>query len=721
MTTTDFIRPNALGDLRAEADQQMLPRAFLETADYRTLIETSDRTIIVGRRGTGKSALTITLKNYWQGTDNTHVITITPAEHQTISLRPQVELFGNTFSKIRAGTRLAWRYSLIMEAANALSKRYKFSNSDGFRFLEDRVSKWRSSGADVLERHSATLRHAIDMNLSPEGRIGQLPITLDLKHVEDALAVACQESHAAVVFLIDRLDEGYEPDDKGIGLVDGLVQATIDLKTRISGTKPVVFLRDNIFRAVQALDPDYSRNIEGHVLRLHWDEEALFTFATRRMRLAFNIEPEANLRIWNRCAAGDLKGKDGFKRCLHLTLYRPRDVLSLLNEAFYLAGKDGQSEIVPAHLERAGRTISQNRLDDLRKEYESILPGLDGFIRAFHDRNPEMTVMDAQQLLEREISAGSEDAQVQQDYFILGDAQTALRGLYSIGFLGVRDGSAGTFVFCHDGRAPDREFAESDHVLIHPCYWMAMNCSQRTIEVSMAAEIFDEYDIEVSSTTPEIRNAKIRELIGQLASIQEGSEGSAAFENWCHKAIRICFAKGLRNVELKPNNLAKSRRDVVATNLGEGDAWRRIYEDYSTRQVTFEIKNYKGLEASDYQQIQSYLTGDYGRLAFVVTRDDTVDLFANKDVEWVRELWATHKVLILKLTGKFLSSLLDKLRKPQKHDAVNDSVHRLLDTYTRLYISGQTKSDGAENEGKRKRKKSRKRDKHAAKRAAAVV
>lgn len=38
----DYTKPNSLGDLRAEADQEMLKRVFLETADYRTLIETSD-------------------------------------------------------------------------------------------------------------------------------------------------------------------------------------------------------------------------------------------------------------------------------------------------------------------------------------------------------------------------------------------------------------------------------------------------------------------------------------------------------------------------------------------------------------------------------------------------------------------------------------------------------------------------------------------------------
>lgn len=708
MSKTEYLRPNVLGDLRAEADEEMLNRAFLETADYRTLIETSDRTVVVGRRGTGKSALTVQLARHWSLENLTAVIKISPEEYQTIGIRPQIGLFGDSFIKIRAGARLTWRYALMLEAASRLTSIAKFKNTDGFQFLRERVKTWAESGSDIVDRYNETLKKVIDTSLTYENRIGLLPKSLDITKVESALSDACRISGTMVVFLIDRLDEGYEPDDKGTALIDGLVQAAIDLKTSNSNVKPIIFLRDNIFRAVQKLDPDYSRNIEGHVLRLHWDEESLFYFATKRLKIAFNAEQEAGLKIWNRYTAGDLKGREGFRKCLQLTLYRPRDLLSLLNEAFYLAGKNGQTEIVYEHIETTGRTISQNRLDDLKKEYIAILPGLSNYIAAFHGRDPEMTVEEVQVLLERLLIAGSEDSVVQQDFIILEDARTIVRGLYSIGFLGVRDPSAGKFVFCHDGRAPDRDFSGHDRILVHPCYWMALNSTRNSLEPGEAEEIYDEYDIEVSSETPVIRNSKIRALIDKLDKIDLGASGASEFELWCHKAIRICFAKGLRNVELKPNKIAKIQRDVIGTNLCEGDAWEKICNEYGTRQVTFEVKNYQELEASDYQQVQSYLTGEYGRLAFIITRDDSENLYANKDLVWVRELYAKHNVLIIKLTGKFLANLLYKLRNPQKHDAVNNALNRLLSTYRDLYIEGKTTSQNTVNKRKARKRSKRK-------------
>ena len=51
------LKGNILGSARAETDAAMLGQAFLETADYAALVNTQDFSFVVGRRGTGKSAL----------------------------------------------------------------------------------------------------------------------------------------------------------------------------------------------------------------------------------------------------------------------------------------------------------------------------------------------------------------------------------------------------------------------------------------------------------------------------------------------------------------------------------------------------------------------------------------------------------------------------------------------------------------------------------------
>lgn len=156
-------------------------------------------------------------------------------------------------------------------------------------------------------------------------------------------------------------------------------------------------------------------------------------------------------------------------------------------------------------------------------------------------------------------------------------------------------------------------------------------------------------------------------------------------------------------MELHPNKGANNLRDVVGTNTATSVLWKRVREDYATRQVIFEVKNYQGLTQTDYRQVLSYLSGQYGNLAFIISRDDAVDLERDKELAWFKSIYNDHKKMIIKLTGKYLSTLLAKQRNPQKHDAADGALATLLDRYERLYLgqpAGRKRSAAAEKGGR---------------------
>lgn len=165
------IRPNILGDLRAEADGKMLRAAFLETADYRTLIETSDRTVVVGRRGTGKSALSLAVDRYCRANDNTTAIRIAPEEHHVLGLRPLVARFGSSFNLIRATARIAWRYALAVETADNHSHHYKFATSEGFKRLRPNIEEWRTTSGQIEDRLRAILQKHLPTTVDPQSSV----------------------------------------------------------------------------------------------------------------------------------------------------------------------------------------------------------------------------------------------------------------------------------------------------------------------------------------------------------------------------------------------------------------------------------------------------------------------------------------------------------------------------------------------------------------------
>lgn len=302
-----------------------------------------------------------------------------------------------------------------------------------------------------------------------------------------------------------------------------------------------------------------------------------------------------------------------------------------------------------------------------------------------------MTVADAYELVDRGSEALRADEAAAQTFTLLNTPSDISSALYSVGFLGIKDPASGVTACCHDGRMLDRMLKDTDRVMVHPCYWMALGVAHAEIEAGRAQEIFDDYDIRVVSASPEIRKAKLGQLIGELDRMRVGDEAATEFEDWCLRAIQVIFAVQLTNIELHPNGAAVQRRDVVATNLTKSPFWKRIREDYAVRQVIFELKNYKDMGPEEYRQMTTYLAGEYGNAGFIVTRDDSENLLSDRELPWMREIYNRQKKLVVKLTGSFLRRILSKLRSPQRHDEADQQLNKLFDVYTRNYLGEPTR------------------------------
>jgi hypothetical protein len=682
------VKGNILGDIRAEADIDMLSQAFFETSDYRSLLESSDRCVIVGRRGTGKSALAYKLEEHWSKEKKTFVVNIAPQEDQIIGLRGMLTSFGENFIHIKAGAKIAWKYALYMEIVTKFNNHYKLKSVISKTNLGGFLKRWGPHTQNISSKLRATLQAVLDNKKSAEQNIAELSNNLNIDEIEHELYRIFEDRKDVVVLLIDRLDEGYTPDGMGVALVDGFVQAVIDLNTKYKmHVKGIVFLRDNMYRSISKKDPDFTRNIEGQVLRLHWDEYSLFNMVCNRIRIAHNNTQENNTRLWNQYTARHIKDREGFKYCLRLTLYRPRDILVLLNNAFLHAASQSREQIVDEDIDSSAKSISDNRLNDLEKEYESIFPALRLFTSGFTSGPAHISIGDARTTIEKILSKDDHEIDMQRDLVVFENANQVLQRLYGIGFIGLYDEKAGSYVFCHDGKDPDKEVSSNSKILIHPCYWLALNLSEKQIDEGQAEDIYDEYDIEFSSISSEQRLARIGQVIEEVKGIELGKAGCVDFEDWCLQAIKFIFAGALTNIELHPNKNGRQQRDIVATNMGTVPVWSRILNDYNSRQIIFEVKNYSDLSEDEYRQMNTYLCNDYGSLGFIICRCENNNLEKGKELDWAQELYFNQgKKIVIKLSERFLTKHLSKIRSPQKHDAANIELNKLIDTYLRQYL-----------------------------------
>jgi len=687
---------NVLGSGHAEADSEMLAKAFVETADYRALIYTRDFNHVVGRRGTGKSALFQKTTAFLSNNQNTFLVASTPNEHETLALQTALHEMGADYRSGRAILRLAWKIDILLSVFEA-THHYKLQRVPEHSYIQTYKDTHTLLTAPAGAQRCAAILNKFRRGAESANDIpGKIAQELRINWLQDSVREMLTATGRLAVVLWDGLDEGWVPDQVATAILGGLAAAVADFADSKVGIHGILFVRDNMFRALAHFDRDFSRHIEGSTLRLNWDEHSLLHLVANRLRAAFDLrEVESDVKVWNRFAERGLQDREGFELCLKHTLYRPRDLLVLLNSAYVLAVRQGRHQIVDDDIASTSRSISADRLDDLLKEYDTVFPGLGLFVRVFENQPAFNHYAAILNLLEHAIKGERYESRLAVDFALFGSAQEAFLALYSVGFVGLRDATSDHYHFCHDGASANLLSIEPQRtVAIHPCYWRALNADAEVGEDSIVIQADDE--VEEAGIIPEsservahvrdVRTRRLGQVLEELPQIEIGHAGASAFEDWVLRAVRMLFAGKLMNTQFKPNSGNVQQRDVVATNVAQTGFWRRVFEDYESRQVTVEVKNYIEIGRDDFRQMLSYLSGAYGRFGIIVYRTESEGM-TDKERAWLQEIWHEHKRIVFTVPISMVRRFISKLRTVRKHDYTDAALNKRLDTFERSYVA----------------------------------
>jgi hypothetical protein len=548
---------------------------------------------------------------------------------------------------------------------------------------------------DGLGRSLEALRQVL--KVKPHIAPGEIPDAIQehfhIKRLWGLVLAALREDiKCRIVFVYDGLDEGWVPNAVATGLLGGLAKLAAEFSEADAMIHCLLFIRDNMFRALAQFDSDYSRNIEGNTLRLHWDETSLLNLVALRLRSSFDWKGENDIKAWGRFAKRGLEGLDGFRKCLRFTLYRPRDVIGLLNNAYQIAASADRQEIIDTDIEVAATRISRTRLADLYKEYADVLPGLKRFAEAFRGRAAQIdynqVLLMLQETMESEVS-GAEA----RDFALLRTGEEAFAALYSVGFIGVQEAEG--VRFCHDGSNIDvSALAATRKVVVHPCYWRGLDLKEDdTTEVVIRVD--DEDDITATGSAKEavadMRLRKLGTIIGELGMIPEGPRGAVAFEKWVFDAVRYLFAKGLTNIQWRPNPAQVQQRDIVGT-VEEYKFWKRVTK-YDVSQFIIEVKNFSEIGPDEFRQAWGYLNGPYGRCLMMVTRAEEDSIATEHERALVKEGYDqdVHKMVIL-MPARLLARALRKMQRKNedRDDYIDGVLMKRLDIFERDLIHQKT-------------------------------
>ncbi len=662
---------NILGASRAEADENMLAKAFVETADYRALAYTRDFNHVVGRRGTGKSALFDRIRAHFTAQRSTFLVTSAPYEHETLVLQNLLREICPDYRNARAILRLTWRLNILLSIFE-ISRHYKLNRVPEYAYLQTYKESHPELAAKMgAERCASIIREHRSGIQSSSDLPGKIAAKLRIDWVQENVREMLTATGHSGVALWDGLDEGWLPDQASTAIVGGLAAAVADLRDRKVGIHGILFVRDNIFRAFSFRQ----RFLEAY--RRHHNAPALDRTvsphpSSGRLRVAFDFgDIENDVKVWNRFAGRELQNKTGFETCLKQTLYRPRDLLVLLNGAYVTATRENRDQIIGNDLVATSRGVSADRLNDLFSEYQTVLPELALFVKAFENGPAFFAYGSVVELLKVLVRRNDYESSSAGDFAIFNSGPDAFLALYSVGFVGIRDKSVDHYQFCHDGALANVSEIEMERaVVVPPCYWQALNLNSPADESSsLVIEVDDEVEdkfirpekAERVAHVKDIRTKHLGQVLEQLPKIELGREGYSEFEDWVNRAVKIIFAGKLGNVEFKPNQGDVQQRDIVATNLSPNGFWRRVLEDYETRHVIIEVKNYTELGRDDFRQMLSYMGGFYGRLGIVIYRSESEGMTVHERA-WLQEIWHTQNRLVLTLPVPLIRRCISKLR-----------------------------------------------------------
>ena len=118
-------------------------------------------------------------------------------------------------------------------------------------------------------------------------------------------------------------------------------------------------------------------------------------------------------------------------------------------------------------------------------------------------------------------------------------------------------------------------------------------------------------------------------------------------------------------------------RDLIFYMNREVDFLQDIFRDYGTRQLVCEIKNVKEIEREHINQINRYLSAEFGRFGVLVTRNPLKRAMRQNTID----LWSGQRRCIIPITDEDISLMVDLFE--EKRRAPLDVLKRSYITFKR--------------------------------------
>lgn len=524
------LKPGAnIGEPAAEDDHRFLSTCFVNHPAVETIKDqSSHRCLLLGRTGTGKSAL------LW------HLEQTLPDVSRVNPKDVAFEYIGNspilrTLSEIGVDLHILYEYlwthvltlhiireCMHVQSDDALGRVIGFIKSrvlrdDKRKIALNYLEKYGDNFWNTIEQVSSEFTDNVSEQMATDAGLDVKALKAkftegnafkeeekrlfkyraqecvnriqmrELKTVVEALADNINKANSYYV-LIDDLDQQWAGDSS---TQYALIRALIDtLKTfrRMTNLKIVVAMREDLYEATLRTTTDMHFQAEkriGIIQRLTWSDGALASLIDRRIAELFRHQYTKKTIGIGDVLPPLVQQQTAIAFVLARTLKRPRDAIAFINRI--LSTNEGEPLPLPARaITKAEPLYSAERQQALEYEWRSCHPLIHSFLSSACDLPATFTVenFDEDRLLQLALDVSDLSRQPVDDieriaktvyernkeerFRRLGAA--LLAQLYKCGAVGIKSKPGQPFTYCYDERATiaDTEIKGDARFQVHP-------------------------------------------------------------------------------------------------------------------------------------------------------------------------------------------------------------------------------------------------------------
>lgn len=445
-----------MGDPTAENEMTTLGKYFLATDQYNRAVR-GEVNLVVGRKGTGKTALWIQVRDRIRADKRNIVVDLKPEGFQLIKFKEEI-LAHLTQGASQHLLTAFWEYLLLLEVAYKLlekdkqTHKYNHQIRDAYLALERayKVEDFSTEG-DFAERllvlsqrivldYVRTFGSADATKLTAEN-VTHLVYVHDVRDLRNQIAEYLTHK-SGVWILFDNLDKGWST--QGVDVVDAtILRCLIDAGRKLERDMRksgfpfhcIVFIRNDVYEYVMAQSADYGKEMRA---TLDWTDPDLLR-EMLRLRLAAALDEGGRdvqfEQLWPMLCVSHYKGEETSAYIIERSLMRPRNVLKIFSHARGFASNLNHSKISESDLEKGLRAYSQDLLIELDHELTDVFPAAHDLLYRFVDSPSELSSNELGELIQE---SGLEQA----------DVPKVTEFLLYYGILGIRVGpEASHYIF----------------------------------------------------------------------------------------------------------------------------------------------------------------------------------------------------------------------------------------------------------------------------------